>query len=192
MTQQFLKEAVIVAYGRSGVARAFKGSLKNTHPVDYAAKVLQGVLKKVPELDLKEIDDVIIGCAKPEGVQGSNTARVIVQRAGLPDEVPAQTINRFCSSGLQSIATAANSIMTGQSQVIIAGGVETMTAIPMASDPIYKNKWMLENNPGVYTPMGITAENVAEKYDIKKSVNEFSASGTVTLKQKYPQYPSNT
>lgn len=163
-----LREAVIVAYGRSPITRGVKGSFKDEHPVDFAAQVLSGVLAKVPNLDTKLIDDVIVGCAKPESVQGSNMAKVILQRAGLPAEVPAQTINRFCSSGLQSISIAANSIMCGQADIIVAGGVETMSKIPMASEESTRNNYLVENKPATYMPMGVTAENVAEMYNISR------------------------
>ena len=158
MSQKSVRDAVIVAYGRAAVGKGGKGSLKSEHPVDYGAQVLQGVLKKVPKLDPKLIDDVIVGCAKPEGVQGSIMGRVIAQRAGLPDEVSGQTINRFCSSGLQAIATAAYSIMAGQSEIIVAGGVESMTAIPMGSDPKIRDQWIEQNKPGIYLPMSLTGE----------------------------------
>ena len=166
-----MKDAVIVAYGRSAVAKSGKkGALRNTHPVDYAGLVLKGVLDKIPQLDKAEIEDVIVGCSNPEGVQGNNMARVIAMRAGLPWDVPGQTINRFCSSGLQAIATAANMIMTGQSEVMVAGGVESMTAIPMNSGDTSKiaDQWVMEHEPGIYMPMGITAENVAAKYNVTR------------------------
>lgn len=172
MSEKQIRDVVIVAYGRSAIGRAGKGSLKTEHAVDYGAKVLQGVLKKIPSLDLQSVDDVIVGCAKPEGVQGSILGRVIAQRAGLPDEVAGQTINRFCSSGLQAIATGAYSIMSGQATVVIAGGVESMTAIPMGSDPKVRNKWVEENKPGVYMSMGMTAEKVADKYGISRQEME--------------------
>jgi acetyl-CoA acyltransferase len=163
-----LREVVIVAYGRSALGRAFKGSLASEHPVDFAGQVLDGVLKKVPQIDRKTIDDVIIGCAKPEATQGMNIARLVSIRAGIPYDVPAQTINRFCSSGLQAIATGANSIIAGQAEIVLAGGVETMTQIPMGSDPKYRNQWLMENNDDVYMAMGLTAENVADRYNLSR------------------------
>ncbi|MDR0880599.1 MAG: thiolase family protein [Clostridioides sp.] len=167
--ENVLKTAVIVAYGRSAAGRARKGGLAHTNPVDFGAAILKGVLDKVPTLDKTKIEDVIVGCAKPENVQGSNFARIIALRAGLSNDVPGQTVNRFCSSGLQSIATAANMIMASQAEIVVAGGVESMTAIPMgATDDSLRSKWMLENNPGVYTAMGITAENVAAKYGVTR------------------------
>lgn len=164
-----LKEVVVVAYGRSAISKSGKtGALRNAHPVDFAGEVLKGVLNKVPKLDTKDIDDLIVGCAKPEGVQGANIGRLIALRAGLPWNVSGQTINRFCSSGLQSISLGANSIAVGESDVIVAGGVESMSAIPMGSNPEHRNAWLDENEPGAYLPMGMTAENVAEKYNISR------------------------
>ena len=164
-----LHDAVVVAYGRSAVAKSGKkGALRSTHPVDYAGQVLDGVLKKIPQLARDQIEDRSVGCAKPEGVQGFNMARVIAFRAGLGWDVPGQTVNRFCASGLQAISTAANMIMTGQAEIIAAGGVESMTAIPMGSDPSFRDKWVEEHEPGAYLPMGITAENVADRYHISR------------------------
>ncbi|MDR1765962.1 MAG: thiolase family protein [Lachnospiraceae bacterium] len=162
-----LKEAVIVACGRSAIARGGKGSLKDTHPVDFAAQVLKGTLDRVPGLDRALIDDLILGCAKPEGVQGSNVARQVVQRAGLPDSVAGQTVNRFCASGLQSIASASYCIQVGQAEVMLAGGLESMTAIPMGSPKEYQEPWNAEHTD-VYMPMGLTAERVAEKYGVTR------------------------
>jgi len=164
-----LREAVIVAYGRSAVAKSGdKGYLRNIHPVDYAGLVLKGVLDKVPQLNKSDIEDVIVGCSKPERTQSANMGRIIALRAGLPYSVPAQTLCRFCSSGLQAISSAANMIMTGQSDIIVAGGVESMSTIPAGYDPSAKNKWVEENEPGVYMSMGLTAENVAEQYGVTR------------------------
>jgi acetyl-CoA acyltransferase len=126
-----MREVYIVALGRSAIGKAPRGKLKNSRPEDIGAQVLKGVLEKVQELDFKDIDDLIMGCAFPEAEQGMNIAKIIAARAGLPYEVPAQTVNRFCSSGLQSITTGANSIIAGQSEVVVAGGVELMSVIPM-------------------------------------------------------------
>ena len=123
------REAVIVAYGRSAVTKAYKGAFSKVHPVTFATETLKGVLAKVPQLNPMEIDDVIVGCANPEGTQGWNMARLITQLAGLPKQVSAQTVNRFCSSGLQTIGTAANAVIAGQCDVVVAGGVESMTRI---------------------------------------------------------------
>lgn len=163
-----MKEAVIVAYGRSAIAKARKGSLANEHPVDYSAEVLNGVLDRVKELDPKEIDDIIVGVAYPEKKQGHNMARIIAQRAGIPDTVSAQTINRFCSSGLQSIATAANAIMADQADVIVAGGVEAMTHINMLPEESDKSDYLVEIDSDIYLPMGMTAENVAAQRNISR------------------------
>src|SRR6056297_627557 len=163
-----MREVYIVALGRSAIGKAPRGKLKNSRPEDIGAQVLKGVLEKVPELDFKEIDDVIMGCAFPEAEQGMNIAKIIAARAGLPSEVPAQTVNRFCSSGLQSIATGANSIIAGQSEVVVAGGVELMSVIPMGGNILYPNPTIMEKNPKEYTTMGITAENVASKYNVTR------------------------
>lgn len=164
----FLNEAVIVAYGRSAITKGLKGSFRNEHPADFAAQVLNGILDSVPNLEKSLIDDVIVGCAKTENEQGSNVAKIILQRAGFPECVPAQTVNRFCSSGLQAISIAANAIMCGQADIIVAGGVETMSKIPMASDPAKRNKFLVENGSAAYMPMGETAENVADMYNITR------------------------
>ena len=130
------RDAVIVATGRSAMAKAFKGSFAETHPIEYGAQVLKGVLAKLDHFDPALIDDVIVGCAFPEKRMGYNAAKLIVQRAGLPDSVCAQTINRFCSSGLQSIATAANAIKAGDMDIIVAGGCEQMTGMNMVDPDI--------------------------------------------------------
>lgn len=166
------RDAVIVAYGRAPLARAYKGSFASTHPIEYAAQVLTGVLNKLPGLDVSLIDDVIVGNAFPERYTGYNVGRQIAQRAGLPDSIPGQTVNRFCSSGLQSIATAANAIMANQMDIIVAGGVERMTDIVMLPPEEYQDQELASMIPGTYMPMGITAENVAEKYGITREAME--------------------
>lgn len=163
-----MKEAVIVSLGRSAVGKAPKGSLRYTRPESLASQVMSGVLKKVPQLKMEDISDVIVGCAFPEAEQGMNMGRLIALRAGLPKEVAAQTVNRFCSSGLQSIATAANAIMAGQSEVILAGGVESMSLIPMGGNNYLPDPSLIETNPEAYMAMGITAENVASQYKITR------------------------
>lgn len=163
-----MRNAYIVAYGRSPYCKAYKGGFANTNPVDFGALTLAGVLKKVPQLDPMDIDDVIVGCAMPKGVQDMNMARLIAQRAGLPDKVTAMTVNRFCSSGLQTIATGANAIMCGQADVIVAGGTETMTQVSMDPGTGWENQYLLENVPDNYLPMGLTAENVAADYHITR------------------------
>lgn len=163
-----LKEAVVVAYGRSAFTRANKGALKNTHPVDVAGQVLMGLLKRVPQLDPKDISDVIMACAKPEDKQGYNIGRTVALRAGLPYDIPGQTINRFCSSGLQAIHTAANLIRTGDVDVIVAGGVEMMSTFKLGAKVETQCPSMIEHESRVYISNGETAENVAEKYHITR------------------------
>ena len=166
-----MEECLIVAYGRSAIGKAGRGALAAANPVDYGAEVLKGVVEKVPELSAEDIDDVIVGCAIPEGKMGLNPARNIVIRAGLPDQVPGQTVNRFCSSGVQSVATGAAMIMSGLQDVVIAGGVESMTCPVFSSEGKYLDQWLLENTD-IYMPMGITAENVAEQYNISREQME--------------------
>ena len=175
MNGKVLKTAVIVAYGRSPIGRAGKGALSKVHPVEFASQVLSGVLDRVPELDLRELDDLVVGCAKPERTQGTNLGRILAQRAELPDSVPGQTINRFCASGLQAIAAAANSIMVGQADAVVAGGVESMSSIPMVTDPGFRDPWLAEHRGDVYLPMGLTAENVAAEYGITRAEMERAA-----------------
>ncbi|WP_330390444.1 acetyl-CoA C-acyltransferase [Paramaledivibacter caminithermalis] len=167
-----MREAVIVAYGRSAIGKAPKGSLRYTRPDDIAAQVIKGVLKKVPQLKHEEIDDFVMGCAFPEAEQGFNVARIIAHRAGLPNCMPAQTINRFCSSGLQSIAIGANSIMAGQTDIVMAGGVESMSIVPMGGNIITPNPYLMENYPEAYTAMGLTAENVAVRYNVTRQMQD--------------------
>lgn len=163
-----LNEHVIVAMGRSAIARAHKGALKDSHPVDYASKLLVGVLNKIPQLNINNIDEIVYGCAKNEGVQSYNIANLIKFRAGIPDCVPAHTVNRFCASSLQSIATACNMIAVGQANVVIAGGVETMSQLAMGTEPDVRNHWLSKNLPNAYISMGLTAENVADRYAIDR------------------------
>jgi len=169
------REAVIVAYGRTPMARAFKGGFVETHPVEYAAQALKGVLAKAPSLDPSIIEDVLAGCSMPERFVGFNVGRLIAQRAGLPDAVPGQTINRFCSSGLQAIATGANAIVAGEMDVVVAGGVELMTGIIMGHPEEYQDALLREQIPGTYLSMGITAENVAARYGITRPEMEAMA-----------------
>lgn len=164
------RDAVIVAYGRSPMTRANKGSFAGLHPVEYSAQTLSGVLDRLPGLDRGLIDDVIMGCANPEAECFFNIARLVAQRAGLPDEITGQTVNRFCSSGLQAIATAANAILAGQMDIVCAGGVERMTGMSM--DPEHSRPFMDEKlikmKPDTYIAMGMTAENVAAQYGITR------------------------
>src|SRR5688572_21695589 len=163
-----MREAVITAAVRTPVGRAPRGALKDTRPDDLAALVLQEALRRVPGLAPEEVEDVILGCAIPEGPQGMNIARLAALRAGLPHTVPGQTVNRFCSSGLQTIAQAAERIMAGFADVIIAGGVESMSMVPMDQAKLSINPELAERYPEVYTTMGITAELVAERYHISR------------------------
>jgi len=157
------------------VGRAFKGTLRATRPDDLAAVAIKGALDRVPQLDPKEIEDVILGCAMPEGEQGMNVARTSSLRAGLPIEVSAMTINRFCSSGLQSIAMAAERIMSGGAEVIVAGGTESMSMIPMGGHKISPNPWLVDHYPDAFLSMGLTAERLATRFGItREQCDEFS------------------
>lgn len=170
-----MKDAVVVSIGRTAVGKAPKGTLRATRPDDMAAAVFQDILKRVPSLDPKEVEDVIVGCAMPEAVQGNNMARTISLRAGLPIDVSAMTINRFCSSGLQSIAMASERIMAGFADCIIAGGAESMSLVPMGGYHFSPNPTLMETYPDSYLSMGLTAENVAQKYGItRQQADEFS------------------
>lgn len=167
------REAVIVAYGRSACCRARKGGLATTHPVDFSAQVLKGVLNKVPQVKPEMVDDVILGCAMPVDYMNYNAARLVARRAGLPNCVPGQTINRFCSSGLQAIATAANAILAGQMDCVAAGGTEAMTLCFNPNFPKeFQNEWLNANDIGTYMPMGETAERVADRYGITREQME--------------------
>ncbi len=161
-------EPVIVAAARTAVGKAKRGSLATVRPDEMAAAVIRDLLRRVEPLDPAEIDDVILGCAFPEGEQGMNMARMVSLRAGLPDSVPAETINRFCSSGMQSIAHAAFAIMAGQAQVMVAGGTESMSMVPMTGVKFAPMPYLAENMPESFTSMGLTAENVVAKYGISR------------------------
>ncbi len=164
-----MREAVVVAYGRSAIGKSPKGTLKDTRPEEFAAEVVKGVLAKVPTFDPVLIDDFILGCAFQEAETGTNVARNIGLLAGIPASVPAQTVNRFCSSGLQSIAMGANAIMAGQADIILAGGVETMSMIPMGGNLNTPSVVLgTEVMPEAMTAMGNTAENVAAKYNVSR------------------------
>jgi acetyl-CoA acyltransferase len=170
-----MPEAVIVSCVRTAVGKAPRGALRTTRPDDLGAVVVRGALDRVPQLDPKEIDDVIIGCAMPEAEQGMNLARVIAFRAGLPNESAAMTINRYCASGLQAIALAAERIRGGGADVIVAGGAESMSFVPMGGNKIAVNPWLVENHPGSYLSMGLTAERVAKHYNItREDSDQFS------------------
>ncbi len=162
------RDVIIAAYGRSAVCRSKKGSFAGVHPVEYAAQVLGGVLDKIPQLYRGDIEDVIVGCAVHNKTTSMNFANLVAERAGLPDSVAGQTINRFCSSGLQAIATAANAIAMGQGDVIVAGGVEDMSGTFGPYPAEYRDAWLDENVPGAYMEMGITAENIAKDRGITR------------------------
>ena len=169
-------EAVIVSAVRTAVGRAYKGSLRATRPDDLAAVVIKEALARVGALDPKEIDDVILGCAMPEGEQGMNVARIAALRAGLPVETSAMTINRFCSSGLQAIALGAERIRAGAAQVIVAGGTESMSMVPMGGNKISPNPWLVDHYPDAYINMGLGTENIARKFGItREQADKFSA-----------------
>jgi acetyl-CoA acyltransferase len=171
-----MSEAVIVSAIRTPVGRAYKGSLRSTRPDDLAALAIKEVLARVPGLDAKEIDDVILGCAMPEGEQGMNVARIAALRAGLPVETSAMTINRFCSSGLQAIALAAERIRGGSAEVILAGGTESMSLVPMGGNKISPNPWLVDHYPDAYINMGLGTENIARKFGItREQADQFSA-----------------
>jgi len=163
-----MKEAVVVSAVRTAVGKAPRGILKDTRPDDVAAIVIKEAVSRVPGLKMEEVDDVVLGCAFPESDQGLNLARVVAMRAGFPDTVPGQTVNRFCSSGLQAIATAAHGIMVGATEVMVAGGVEFMSQVPIMGLTPSPNPYLVEHNPQVYTSMGLTAENVAEKFGVSR------------------------
>lgn len=170
-----MNEAVIVSAARTAVGKAPRGTLKDTRPDDMAGAVMREAMTRVSGLHVEEVDDVILGCAMPEAEQGMNVARVASFLAGLPDSVSAMTINRFCSSGLQSIALAAERIRAGAAQVMIAGGTETMSMIPMGGHKIVPNPTLVDVRPGVYLSMGLTAENIAQQYSLsREEADEFS------------------
>jgi acetyl-CoA acyltransferase len=170
-----MREVVIASAVRTPVGRAYKGTLRSTRPDDLAAIAIRGALDRVPQLDAREIEDVILGCAMPEAEQGMNVARIASLRAGLPVEVSAMTINRFCSSGLQAISLAADSIMAGRAEIAIGGGTESMSMLPMGGHKISANLWLVNNYPDTYLSMGLTAERLAKRYGIgREQADEFS------------------
>ncbi len=172
-----MTDVLVAAAVRTAVGKAPKGTLATTRPDDLAATAIKGALDRVPALDPCEIEDVILGCAMPEAEQGTNVARIASLRAGLPVTVSAMTINRFCSSGLQAIALAADSIRSGRAQAALAGGTESMSMIPAAGNKLSANPWLIEHYPDAYLSMGLTAENVARKYGISRELaDEFALS----------------
>jgi len=171
-----MKEAVIVAACRTAAGKAPRGALKDTRPEEMGTAVLADLIKRAGDMDPELIDDVIIGCTFPEATQGLNLGRVLVMSLGWPDRIPGMTVNRFCSSGLQAIAIGAEKIMCGFADVVIAGGVENMSQIPMGGSMLYPNPALVDTRPGAFTGMGLTAENVAEKFNIgREEQDQFGA-----------------
>jgi acetyl-CoA acyltransferase len=164
-----MREAVIVSSVRTPIGKANRGAYRDVRPEDLGKAAIQGALARCPKLDPADIDDVIIGCAMPEGQQGLNMARVIAVYSGLPVSVPAETVNRFCSSGLQTIAHAAERIISGGADVILAGGVESMSAVPMSGHKPSPHPGIVAEQPSIYTAMGNTAETVATRYGIDRA-----------------------
>ena len=160
--------AYIVSSVRTAVGKANRGTLRHYRPEDLGAEAVKGAIGRVDGLEPDQVDDVIMGCAFPEGPQGMNVGRIIAQKAGLPDHVPGATVNRFCSSGLQTIVMASQSIATGQADVVVAGGAESMSQVPMSGFFFQPDPELVEDNPDVYVSMGITAENVAEEYEVSR------------------------
>ncbi len=170
-----MNEVIIASAVRTPVGKAPRGTLRSTRPDDLAATAITGALARIPQLDKAEIDDVILGCAMPEAEQGMNVARIASHRAGLPNSSSAMTINRYCASGLQSIAIAADRIRGGSADVILAGGTESMSYVPFGGNKISLNPWLVENFPGSYISMGLTAERVAKHYGItREEMDQFS------------------
>lgn len=170
-----MRDVVIASSVRTAVGKAGRGALRTTRPDDMAAVAIKGALERLPQLNTKEVEDVIIGCATPEAEQGMNVARIASLRAGLPVEVSAMTINRFCSSGLQAIALAVDSVMAGRAEVAIGGGTESMTMIPMGGNKVSVNPWLVNNYPDSYLSMGLTAERLAKRFGITREMaDEFS------------------
>jgi len=163
MTDIIIAEAV-----RSAVGRAIKGSLAQKRPDELAGEVIKGLLARVPQVSAGDVEDLVLGCAMPEGEQGLNVARVAGMLGGLPIETSAMTINRFCSSGLQAIALAAGAIRFGSNDIVVAGGVESMSMVPMTGNKLSASPEAMEKCPAVYTPMGITAENVAKRFGVTR------------------------
>ena len=170
-----MNEVIIASAVRTAIGKAPRGTLRTTRPDDLAAFAIQGALARVPQLDKAEIEDVILGCAMPEAEQGMNVAKIAAFRAGLPITTSAMTINRYCASGLQSIALAAERIRGGGGDVILAGGTESMSYVPFGGNKISVNPWLVDNYPGSYMSMGLTAERVAAHYGItREEQDQFS------------------
>jgi acetyl-CoA acyltransferase len=178
-----MRQAVIVSGARTAVGRAPRGTLRTTHPVDMTAAAIAEALKRAEGVDGGEVEDVVVGCAMPEGTQGYNVARLSSMRAGLPETVPAQTVNRFCSSGLQTIAMAAERIMVGHATIVVAGGTEHMSSTLEMPD-FSPNPRLVETNPAVYMGMGLTAEQVAREFDVSREDQDEFALRSHTLARK--------
>ncbi len=163
-----MKEAFVVAAARTPVGKAPNGKIRTVRPDDLAALAIKGALSRVPQLPADQVDDVVLGCAMPEGSQGMNIARISCQRAGLPDSVPAVTVNRFCASGLEAIAIGAQRILSGMADTVISGGAESMSQVPMMGFRILPNPCLVDEMPDAYLAMGLTAENVAAKFSISR------------------------
>lgn len=163
-----MAEAVVVDCLRTAVGKSGRGTLRTVRPDDMAASVIQALIAEYPQVPVEEIDDVILGCAMPEAESGTNMARIAAIRAGLPDIVPGVTINRFCSSGLQAIAMAAERIRAGGAEIILAGGSESMSMLPMSGSRFVPNPWLVDHRPEIYINMGLTAENVQKKYGVSR------------------------
>lgn len=163
-----MTEAYIISSVRTAIGKAPQGSLNHMRPDDLGAIAVQGAIAKTPNLEPKQIDDIIMGCAFPEGEQGMNLGRIVAQRAGLPDSVPGCTVNRLCASGLQSIVMASQAIITGQADIIVAGGAESMSLIPMGGNYLAPNPELVKESPNTYITMGITAENIVREFNISR------------------------
>jgi acetyl-CoA acyltransferase len=170
-----MKEAFVVAATRTAVGKAPNGKIRTVRPDDLAALAIKGALARVPQLATDQIEDVILGCAMPEGAQGMNIARIAAQRAGLPDTAPGVTVNRFCASGLEAIATGAQRILSGMADVIVAGGTESMSQVPMGGFKMSPNPCLVDQMPDAYLAMGLTAENLANKFSVsRQDADQFS------------------
>jgi acetyl-CoA acyltransferase len=163
-----MREAFVVAAARTPIGKAPNGKLRTIRPDDLAALAIRGALARVPQLSAEQVEDVILGCAMPEAAQGMNIARIACQRAGLPDSVPGVTVNRFCASGLEAIAIAAQRILSGMAEVIVAGGTESMSQVPMGGFKMSPNPRLVDQMPDAYLAMGLTAENVAAKFGVSR------------------------
>src|SRR5436190_22568971 len=163
-----MKDAFIVSAVRTPVGKAPNGKLRTVRPDDLAALVIKEALARVPQVPAEQVEDVVLGCAMPEGPQGMNVARIACHLAGLPDTVPAVTVNRFCASGLEAIAIAAQRVLSGMSEVIMAGGTESMSQVPMMGFKMSANPCLVEQMPDAYLAMGLTAENVANKFSVSR------------------------